>query len=192
MAKKKFFKISADAFQTMQFNAGRVLNKFDIEGSTPVADADEVCATSGGVTAICKANVIDMGEDVDNCPKNTVELMEIESYDCSLAFDALNINAETFKLAVGAADVSGKSITPRMSFDITEETGDFKDIWWVGDLMGGGYVAIKLMNAISTGGLSLKTNDNGKGKLSVTLTGCIRMKDTDKVPMEFYYIAAEE
>lgn len=189
---RKFYKISADAFKSMQYNAGRVLKKFDIEGNTQVADGDEICTTSGGVTATCKANVVDLGEDVDNCPKNTVEMMLIESYDCGLAFDALNVNAETFKLAIGAADVSGKTITPRMSFDTSKEMGDFKDIWWVGDLLGGGYVAIKLMNAISTGGLSLKTNDNGKGKLSVSLTGCIRLEDTDKVPMEFYYVPAEE
>ena len=55
-----------------------------------------------------------------------------------------------------------------------------------GDTIDGGFVAVKLMNALSTGGLSLKTTDKGKGNLSVTVTGSPRMGD-DAVPMEWYY-----
>ena len=74
---RKFTKISAEAFKSMQINAGLVLNKFDTEGQTAVADADIICATTGGITATCTPNITDLGEDVDNCQKNTVELMEI-------------------------------------------------------------------------------------------------------------------
>lgn len=187
---RKFTKIPAKAFESMQINAGVVLNKFDPEGKTATQDADIICATSGGITAECKPNITDLGDDVDNCPKNTAELMEIEDWDCTLAFTALNTTAEVIRMSLGAADISDKTITPRMTLNTTADTGDFKTIWWVGDLIGGGFVAVKLMNALSTGGLSLKTTDKGKGNLSVTLTGCQRMGD-DTVPMEFYYSAAE-
>lgn len=187
---RKFTKISAKAFESMQINAGVVLNKFDPEGKTQVQDADIICATSGGVTAECKPNITDLGDDVDNCPKNTAEMMEIEDWDCTLAFTALNVTTDVLKLALGAADVTGKTVKPRMTINSTAETGDFKTIWWVGDTIDGGFVAVKLMNALSTGGLSLKTTDKGKGNLSVTLTGCVRMGD-DTVPMEFYYSAKE-
>lgn len=182
---RKFTKISAEAFKSMQVNAGLVLNKFDTEGQTAVADADIICATTGGITANCTPNIKDLGEDVDNCQKNTVELMEIESYDCKLAFTALNTSAEVIRMALGAADVAGGKVTPRMTFKTDKTTGDFKTIWFVGDLIGGGYVAVRLDNAISTGGLSLKTTDKGKGNVSVTLTGCVRMGD-ETVPMEFF------
>lgn len=183
---RKFTKISAEAFKSMQINAGVVLNKFDPSGMTEIQDADIICATSGGVTAECKPNITDLGDDVDNCQKNTAELMQIEDYDCTLAFTALNVTTDVIKLALGAADVSDKKVTPRMTLNPTASTGDFKDIWWVGDTIDGGFVAVKLMNALSTGGLSLKTTDKGKGNLSVTLTGCPRMGD-DAVPMEWYY-----
>lgn len=183
---RKFTKISAKAFESMQINAGVVLNKFDPSGTTEIQDADIICATSGGVTAECKPNITDLGDDVDNCQKNTAELMQIEDYDCTLAFTALNVTTDVIKLALGAADVSDKKVTPRMTLNPTASTGDFKDIWWVGDTIDGGFVAVKLMNALSTGGLSLKTTDKGKGKLSVALTGCPRMGD-DAVPMEWYY-----
>lgn len=183
---RKFTKISAEAFKSMQINAGVVLNKFDPSGTTEIQDADIICATSGGVTAECKPNITDLGDDVDNCQKNTAELMQIEDYDCTLAFTALNVTTDVIKLALGAADVSDKKVTPRMTLDPTASTGDFKDIWWVGDTIDGGFVAVKLMNALSTGGLSLKTTDKGKGNLSVTLTGCPRL-GSDTVPMEWYY-----
>lgn len=183
---RKFTKISAKAFESMQINAGVVLNTFDPTGATEIKDADIICATSGGVTAECKPNITDLGDDVDNCQKNTAELMQIEDYDCTLAFTALNVTTDVIKLALGAADVSEKKVTPRMTLDPTASTGDFKDIWWVGDTIDGGFVAVKLMNALSTGGLSLKTTDKGKGNLSVTLTGYHRMGD-DAVPMEWYY-----
>lgn len=182
---RKFTKISAKAFESMQINAGLVLNKFDPAGETTVEDADIICATTGGVTARCIPTVTDMGEDVDNCPKSTIEMMQIESWDCGFDFTALNADAKVIQIALGAADISDKTITPRMEYKTEASTGDFKDVWWVGDLVGGGFVAIKLTNAISTGGLNLKTNDKGKGQLSVSLKGCVRMGE-DTVPMDFY------
>lgn len=183
---RKFTKISAEAFKSMQINAGVVLNKFDPTGTTEIQDADIICATSGGVTAECKPNITDLGDDVDNCQKNTAELMQIEDYDCTLSFTALNVTTDVIKLALGAADVSEKKVSPRMTLDPTASTGDFKDIWWVGDTIDGGFVAVRLMNALSTGGLTLKTTDKGKGNIAVTLTGCPRL-GSDTVPMEWYY-----
>ena len=183
---RKFTKISAEAFKSMQINAGVVLNKFDPSGTTEVQDADIITATTGGITATCKANFTDLGADVDSAQKNTAELMQIEDYDCTLAFTALNATTDVIKLALGAADVAEKKVTHRMTLDPTESTGDFKDIWWVGDTIDGGYVAVRLMNALSTGGLTLKTTDKGKGNISVTLTGCPRL-GSDTVPMEWYY-----
>ena len=52
---RKFSKISQKAFESMQINAGVVLNKFDPSGTTEIQDADIICATSGGITATCKA-----------------------------------------------------------------------------------------------------------------------------------------
>ena len=183
---RKFTKISKEAFKSMQINAGVVLNKFDPTGTTEIKDADIICATTGDITAICKANFNDLGAGVNNAKKNTAELMQIEDYDCTLAFTALNVTTDVIKLAIGAADVAEKKVTPRMTLDPTESTGEFKDIWWVGDTIEGGYVAVRLMNALSTGGLTLKTTDKGKGNISVTLTGCPRL-GSDTVPMEWYY-----
>lgn len=182
----KFTKISQNAFNELQVEAGVLLKSFN--PATPeLRDEDIVCATTGGISPSCVASYSDFAEDVDNAPVNMLEFKRITGWECSLGFTALNITAETIHLALGAADVdvqTGK-VTPRKEL----KSADFKDIWWVGDRSDGGFVAIKLLNALSTGGFSLQTTKNGKGQLSVTLTGHVSAQAQDVMPMEFYVIS---
>ena len=88
----------------------------------------------------------------------------------------------SIRLSLGAADIVDGKVIPRRSVKLT----DFSDVWWVGDRADGGMVAIRLMNALSTGGFSLQTTKNGKGQVSMELTGHVSIKDQDTMPMEFY------
>ena len=49
-------------------------------------------------------------------------------------------------------------------------------------------VAVKLINGLSTAGLSLTTSKNGKGNIGITLTGHVSISNQDAMPMEFYSI----
>lgn len=71
------------------------------------------------------------------------------------------------------------------------EQEDFTDLWWVGDKADGGFVAVQLKNALSTGGFSLKTTKNGKGQLTVELTGHVSISAQTEMPMKFYSIDGE-
>ena len=184
----KFVKVSENAFKEIQLEAGLILNKFDPTGVTDVEDADIVCATTGGIEIACKPQFTDYGEDVDNVPTNMLEFKEVDSWDCSIAFTALNASANVIKLALGAADIDGNKITPR--FDLKD--GDTNDIWWVGERADGGFAACCLKNALSTEGLTLKTSKKGKGQLSCTLTGHVSITAQDVVPMEFYVMEGAE
>ena len=179
----KFSKISQNTFNELQVDAGVLLKTFDVE-SPELVDENIICATTGGINPTCVPSYSDWGEDVDNVPNGMKELKHLDGWDCGLGFTALNITAETIRMALGAADIdveSGK-ITPRMSLKDT----DFADIWWVGDMSDGGLCAIKLKNALSTDGFSLQTTKNGKGQLSVVLKGHVSINAQDEVPMEFY------
>lgn len=178
----KFVRVSEETFKEIQLEAGLVLNKFDPTGATEIEDADIVCATTGGIEAACKPSFVDYGEDIDNVPTNMLEFMEIDSWDCSLAYTALNASAKVIKLALGAADTAEGKIIPR--FDLKEN--DSADIWWVGERADGGFVACRLINALSTEGFALKTSKKGKGQISCTLKGHVSIKAQDIVPMEFY------
>lgn len=181
----KFTQIPQDTFNSLQLDAGVLLKSFNPD--EPVLENENIiCATTGGITASCVPTYSDMGEDVDNAPNGMKELMKLEGWETSLSFTALTVSEETVKLALGAYTQSGNEIVPTRDID----GSFFSDIWWVGDLSDGGCVAIKLENALSTGGLTLTTAKNGKGTMDITLTGHFSIDAQDKVPMEFYVISA--
>ena len=178
----RFTVIPQDTFTDLQLDAGVLLNSFNPESPT-ITDSNIICATTGGINAVCQPTYTDFGEDVDNCPANLKELKHLESWLCTLGFTALNMSPEAIRLALGSADVLGNRVTPRASIKQT----DFEDaIWWVGDKADGGFVAVKLLNALSTGGLSIQTTKRGKGQTAVTLTGHVSINAQDVVPMVFY------
>lgn len=183
----KFTKIPQDTFSGLQINAGILLKQFDPEVGGNPADEDIICPTTGGITASCVPTYSDFGEDVDNCPANLRELKHLDAWECKLAFTSLGTSPESIRLALGAADAAAGKVTPRRDL----KQGDFSDVWWVGDRADGGMVAVRLMNALSTSGFSLKTAKNGKGQLSVELAGHVSIDAQDVMPMEFYSKAGE-
>lgn len=190
----KFTVIPQDTFTGLQLDAGVLLKKFTPTAPSAPSDGDIICATTGGINATCVPTYSDLGEDVDNCPVNMKELKHLDSWECKLSFTSLGMSANAIKLALGAADIGDTSaskqdtITPRRDLKQT----DFTDLWWVGDRADGGCVAVQIKNALSTGGFSLQTTKNGKGQLSVELTGHVSIDAQDTMPMVFYSLAASE
>ena len=185
----KFTVIPESTFTELQINAGVLLNKFTPGTAAAPADEDLICATTGGVNVSCVPTFSDLGEDVDNCPKNTKELKHLDGWDCKMSTTALGTSPANIKFSLGCADVDTTDTTkivPRVDLAQT----DFSDIWWVGDRADGGMVAIQLKNALSTGGFSLKTTDKGKGQITVEITGHVSIKKQSEVPMVFYSAAA--
>lgn len=184
-----FTKIPQDAFDNLQLDAGVLLNSFN-PAEPAITDAAIITATTGGITVECTAEYSDFAEDVDNAPNNLKEFKHLDSWNCTMAFTALGTSPAMIKLALGAADIDGQNtskIIPRRDLEQT----DFADVWWVGDKADGGMVAIRLINALSTEGFSLQTTKNGKGQISVTLTGHVSIDAQDTMPMEFYSTAGE-
>ena len=180
-----FTVIPQDTFDGLQLDAGFLLKKFDPAKVAAPSDEDIICATTGGINISCVPTYSDLGEDVDNCPVNTKELKHLDGWDCKMSFTALGTSPENIKLALGAATVSTTKVTPNRDL----KQADFSDIWWVGDRADGGVVAACLKNALSTGGFTLQTTKNGKGQVSVELTGHVSIEAQDTMPMEFYSIA---
>lgn len=179
-----FTKIPEDTFNALQMDAGVLLNTFDPTNPAEPADADIICATTGGISVSCVPTYSDFGEDVDNVPLNMMEFKHLDGWECTLSTTGLGTSPELIKLALGAADVSGDKVTPRMAIQQT----DFSDLWWVGDRADGGLVAVKIMNALSTGGFALQTTKNGKGTVTIEITGHVSIEAQSVVPMEFYSV----
>ncbi len=179
-----FTRIPADTFKQIQTNAGILLYKFDPQ-NPQVDDKDIICPTTGGVTIRAVPATSDQGEDVDNCPANLLELKQIDSWDCGLEFTSLGTSTRSIRLALGAADIDSEDpthIIPRKNL----KTTDAQDVWWVGDLAGGGMLAACVKKALSTSGFSLKTGKNAKGQTTVNLTGHVTVETQAEVPIELY------
>lgn len=179
-------KVSADAAQNMQVDAGILLNTFDVTNPIEPADTDIICATSGDFSITCQPETEDFFEDVNNAPNNTMEGKRITGWNCGLKVNCLEATEETLVLALGAADVgSDGGINPRVQYKIT----DFKGLYWIGDMVDEDKILCVVMdNTVSTDGLSLTTTKNGKGQIALTLTPHASLANMDKVPMAFYIL----
>lgn len=184
----KFTVIPQDTFNGLQTDAGVLLKTFDPDNPVAPSDANIITATTGGINVVCQAEYSDYGEDVDNAPNNTKELKHLDGWNCTLSTTALGTSPELIKLSLGAADIEGSTkIVPRADLEQT----DFADLWWVGDKADGGLVAVKVINALSTGGFSLQTTKNGKGEVSIEITGHVSISNQKVVPMVFYSMDGE-
>ena len=187
----KYTKIPTDTFKNLQLNAGVLLKSFDVDTQTLAADSI-IGATSGGVSFTAVPSFIDFGEDIDNCPKNMKEMKKLDAWEAKMSGTFASVSKSLAKTLVGAADLSGAKVTPRN--DLAD--ADFSDLWWVGDYSEvnedgtstgkAGFIAIHLLNSLSTGGFSIQSSDKGKGQFEFEFTGHYSMEDQDKVPFEVY------
>ena len=190
----RFTVIANDAFDALQVDAGVILTAFDPLNPYVTPSSNDILATtSGGVNPTCTPTYSDYGADVDNVPNNMMEFKHLDTWEAAMTFTTIKFNAANTKWSLGAAESELLSngvtkITPRRDVHQT----DFKDIWWVGDKANGGAYAIRLMNALSTGGLSIQSTKNGKGTNAVTVTGHVSINAQDVMPMEIYDIPPQD
>lgn len=180
----RFTRIPESTFSGLQVEAGVLLNDFN-PANPAITDAAIICATTGGIKATCKATYEDYFADVDNAPNDVKEGKRLTGWECTLETTSLGTTPELIRMSLGAADIDGTDetkIVPRMELKGT----DFANIWFVGDRADGGFVAIKIMNALSEDGFSLQTTKNGKGTIALKLKGHVSIANQTVVPMEFY------
>ena len=179
-------RISADAADKMQINAGLLLNNFDVANPVEPADEDIVCETTGDFSITCVPTTEDFFADVNNAPTNTKEGKQITGWDCSLGVTALSITEENLILSLGAADtMEDGGVRPRRTY----KAEDFKSLYWIGDMIDENKLfAIVMDDTVSTGGLSFTSTNNGKGGLALTLMPHSTITNIEKVPMAFYIL----
>ena len=66
---------------------------------------------------------------------------------------------------------------------------DYSDINTSAGNATAGFVAIKMMNALSTGGFQIQTADKEKGQFAFEFTGHYSKDAADTVPFEIYVVA---
>ena len=186
----KYTKIPETTFQNLQLNAGVLLSSFNPASAT-VSDEAIIGATTGGINFTATPTYIDFGKDIDNCPKNMKELKKLDSWEAKCSGTFVTIGTAAAKSLIGASDI-GTSDTTKVTPRNDLAQADFSDIWIVGDYSdkngdtNGGFIAIHMMNALSTGGFKIKTADKEKGQFAFEYTAHYSMSAQDTVPFEVY------
>lgn len=184
----KYTQIPSTAFQDIQLNAGILVDSF-VPNTGVIGRL--LGATTGGIQFADTPSYTDFGDDIDNCPKNMMELKKLDSREVKMSGTFVTISAETAKMLVGSGDVDEADSThliPRNDILMT----DFATLWWIGDYSDvntgdhAGFVAIKLMNALNTSGFQIQSTDKGKGQFAFEFTGHYSMSAQDVVPYEVY------
>lgn len=192
----KFTKIPSDAFQKLQINAGILTTDFTPATGT-IGESGQIGATTGGVNFTATPTYSDFGEDIDNCPKNMKEFKRQDMVEAKMSGTFINADTKTAKLLCGAADIDASDTTkvvPRTDL----KDSDFTNLWLVGDYSdkngakNGGFIAIHMLNALSTGGFQIKTADKAKGQFAFEFTAHYSLAEQDKVPYEIYIKAGTE
>lgn len=192
----RFTKIPETTFSEIQLNAGILLSAFTpTDGS---ADLENILgATTGGFKFSDVPTFIDFGEDIDNCPKNMKELKQVDTREVTASGTFVTISTALAKSLMGTADIGSPDTTKVTPRDDIQDT-DFTDLWWVGDYSSkngetkGGFVAIHMMNVLSTGGFSIQTGDKAKGQFAFTYTAHYSMEAQTTVPYEVYIKAGAD
>lgn len=191
----KFTQIPTNTFKKLQLNAGILSTDFD-PATGALTASNIIGATSGGVSFEATPSFSDFGEDIDNCPKNTKELKVLDSWEAKMSGSFVTMDTNTAVSVIGAAAIASNDptkVVPRNHV----EAKDFKNIWWVGDYSDvnddgagkagkAGFIAIKLINALSTGGFKIQSGDKAKGTFEFEYTGHYSNDNIDTVPFEIY------
>lgn len=190
----KYTQIPETTFEEIQLNAGILADTFNPE----TGEVGKLYgATTGGNSFSATPTYTDYGDDIDNCPKNTMELMKTDDVEVQMTGTFVTVTAESAKMMIASADVDSEDpthIIPRKDLKLT----DFKDLWFVGDYSSqndgakAGFIAIHMFNALNTGGFSVKTTDKGKGNFAFTFKGHYSISEQDKVPYELYIKKGEQ
>lgn len=184
----KYTQAPVDTFERLQLNAGILVDDFD---PTTGEIGNMLGATSGGIHFATNPEYTDFGEDIDNVPNGMKEFKHLVSYDPQMDGTFLTLSAAMAKSLIGSADIDPSDSThvvPRQKI----ESGDFDDLWWIGDYSDGntganaGFIAIHLMNALNTSGFEIQSSKDEKGTMSFEYHGHYSVESQDTVPFEIY------
>lgn len=193
MQKLTYTELPADLISQIQRGAGLFTVGFDPTNPQTGSDLKDIifAVTTGGVTIACTPTFSDFFEDVDNAPKNSKQGKVLDGYDALISATQVSFTNENLIASIGAADsaavdgVDGLTkISPRMSLmqsDFIEGLGVICN--WGED---GNFLYAELNDALTDGGLSIQTTDNGKGQGTISYRGHTTTDDLSKPPIVFY------
>ena len=181
-------KIRPETMNELTMNVFMLVSTFDPETfnfSSGIAGSTIIASTTGGVTFSDTPTYTDMGDDIDNCPKNCMELKRKDDGEVKLSGNLVTVNPTLVKMLIGAAEIVGNKITPKSDI----ETSDFIDtVWGLADYGKGGLLAIKMKRVLNNSGFSVATTDKNKAQLAFEFMCHKTIENLSDAPYEIYIL----
>ena len=182
--------LTKEDFEDMAYGSAILVKDFDPTTFEPPAEGDTYMVTTGDISINDNFTRVDLGEDVNGIYFAYKELQVITAKEAAtVTVTALNFGVEDIRRALGAADVDSQNsnkVTTRLYYKPT----DFENIALIFPKVGGGYVALVMSNALSTGGLGITTTKNGKATMSLTFTAYRSIESKTVGEIEYYSYSA--
>ena len=175
--------VTTDTKKNLQLGAGVVTTEYT-EGGT-ISSSAIIGATRGGGSFAAVPTIRQI--EADGLPTYTKDFETIDDWAATLNTTMIEFKKDAVLLALGGgakATVSGQVTKITASHEIT--TDQYKDIFWIGNLMDGRKAVIKLKNALSLAGFNLTITNKGEGTYAVTLTAHYDIADLDTAPFEIW------
>lgn len=178
--------LTSGTAQNLQLGAGAVL-KSKYEAGDTLSEENVLSATNGGITFSAVPNF--WTPSIDGASENVKGLRMMGNWTVTLSFTAVEASASVLLKALGCADQDSDTgvITGRHTINAS----DYTDLYVIGEKSNGDVIQITIKNALSTGGLSLTTANNGNGGIAFTINGHYDLDDLDTPPFEIETIASE-
>ena len=183
--------IRPTTFDELTMNAAMLLSEFNPETfiATQSIDASKIIgSTTGGVSFADEPEFVDMGEDIDNCPKNTLELKIKQDGNVHVSGNFVTLSQDMLKMLIASADVEGNKIVARTDL----RASDFIPVLWaIADYGDGGILAIKMKRVLNTSGFSISTTDQNKAQFAFDFVCHKTITNTSDPAYEVYIITPD-
>lgn len=190
---KAYSGYNCNTAQSLVLGAGAFFKNYVITRDTFITALRQgkcLGATKGGGAFVSKPNhrII----EIDGVKTVAKGLRDIDSWDVSIQANVIELTPDTFKLALGNADIDTTSneiydiITARSTI---AESDYLDNITWVGTLSGSDDpVIIQIYNALNTEGVNMTPQDKGESVISMTFVAHQDCKsDLNVQPFAIFY-----
>ncbi|MCR8635747.1 Ig-like domain-containing protein [Paenibacillus radicis (ex Xue et al. 2023)] len=166
-------------------DAGAFYKNYDIGSATGTL----LGATRGGGQFTAKPTIRQI--EVDGVKGRAKGLNNIDAWEVSILANMLEITPSVLSaaLATGSVDTVTNANYDIVTASNTIQLSHYIDnVTWIGRLSGSNKpVVIRIFNALSTEGITLKTEDKNEGVLPITFMAHYDADNLDTVPFEIYY-----
>ena len=174
--------VTAGTTKDIQLGAGVLTTAYSAGGV--ISTESIIGATRGGGSFSAVPTIRSI--DADGIAKNTKGMIAIDEWDVKLNTTLIEFKKDGIMLALGAGAKSEEAELNVTKITATNDVSasDYKDIYWIGNLMDGRKAVILLKNALSMGGFNLTIANKGEGTYALNLTGNYDIADMETAPFE--------